>query len=95
MIICRDKGIINHHHAFPPRRKRRIFSICRISSNVFLNFVIPILRLSPDFLFMPLPILPGPVILHLCMLLNPPDAQVLAFWQVVFQAAAGAQDPSP
>lgn len=29
------------------------------------------------------------------MLLNPPDAQVLAFWQVVFQAAACAQDPSP
>lgn len=29
------------------------------------------------------------------MLLNPPDAQVLAFWQIVFQAAAGAHDPSP
>jgi hypothetical protein len=29
------------------------------------------------------------------MLLNPPDAQVLAFWQILFQAAAGAQDPSP
>lgn len=29
------------------------------------------------------------------MLLNPPDAQVLAFWQVMFQAATGTQDPSP
>lgn len=53
------------------------------------------MRLGPDFLFMPLPTLPGPVILHLCMLLNPPDAQVLAFSQVVFQAATGTQDPSP
>lgn len=29
------------------------------------------------------------------MLLYPSDAQVLAFWQVEFQALAGAQDPSP
>lgn len=29
------------------------------------------------------------------MLPYSPDAQVLAFWQIVFQAAAGAQDPCP
>ena len=44
---------------------------------------------------MPLPTLPGPVILQLRILLNSPDSQVLALWQIVLQATASAQNPIP
>lgn len=43
---------------------------------------------------MPLPALSGPIVLHFCMLFNSSDAQVLALWQIVFQLAAGAHNPS-